>query len=80
MILYTGCWINYSVSNMHPFDSLDGSVLLTNCSNLPYLWFEIVCTIAVMKLELSHVMKLELSHQCTLIFYMNGACSIGTLM
>ena len=19
MILYTGCWINYSVSNMHPF-------------------------------------------------------------
>ena len=42
--------------------SLDGSVLLTNCSNLP----------------LEDVLKLELSYQCALKLYVNGACSIGT--
>ena len=63
MILYTDFWIDYSVSNIHPFIRRVGSTYKLQQSSFGRnLWFENICTIAAM--------KMEFSHQCTLIIYM----------
>ena len=54
MILYTGCWINYSMSNIHPFIRRVGSTHKLQQSPFGrHLWFENICAIAAMKLELA---------------------------